>query len=153
MANCIDCNVKLNFLNRRADGRCSECSIARATADYEEKISKLESDLRAEKLALQLKDDAIDAILLTTETATNLNIIDRKKVIVAAVESALDAKIVEKHEELVRALKAEAHSVGGNAVVGVTFNVVETYAATIGVGELKRFKMVAFGTAVEVSCT
>lgn len=137
MANCNTCGAKLPFL-----GGCEKCAqIAWQKAKEEiENARVAETNLRNEAAS----------IMVTTETCLDSIVRSRKKVIVATIESALDAKIAEKHDELLHALKVQAHLVGANAVVGVTFNVVETYAASIGVGEFKKFKMMAFGTAVEI---
>ena len=48
-------------------------------------------------------------------------------------------------------MKLSAVLLGANAVVGISFKIVETYAARIGVGEIKTFKLIAFGTAVKLS--
>ena len=43
-----------------------------------------------------------------------------------------DVAMVKNKDALLSNLKSEAHTIGANAVVGVTFNMIETYSATLG---------------------
>ena len=150
MANCSDCGKKIPIFDGGRDGRCYACATIRYQAERTA-IEAQEAKDEAEKNWFESKrKNLVDAVIVTTETHTNLIISKRIKIIVATVESALDAKLVEKQDELVLGLKTECHAVGGNAVVGVTFNIIETYSASIGAGNFKKFKMVAYGTAVVV---
>lgn len=53
-------------------------------------------------------------------------------------------------DELMLSLRESAYNEGANAVVRINFNIIETYNTSIGVGEFKKFKMIAYGTAVVV---
>ncbi len=150
MAKCSKCDKKIGFLSS-SDGMCLDCASAAFSAG---KGARLEAErlaaLAQTTEAIQHREAGISAVIVTTETHTNLNITKRIKIIVATVESSFDAKLVEKQDELVFGLKTECYDAGGNAVVGVTFNSIETYSASIGAGNFKKFKMVAYGTAVVV---
>tara|TARA_R110000764_G_C10903762_1_gene371825 strand:- start:425 stop:781 length:357 start_codon:yes stop_codon:yes gene_type:complete len=100
------------------------------------------------KSALQPHHEAIEAIMLTTETAPNLNIKSRVGIIMADADCAFDVAMVKNKDALLSNLKSEAHTIGANAVVGVTFNMIETYSASIGIGKVNTFKLIAYGTAV-----
>ncbi len=146
MADCIECGKKIGFTNRGDFGRCSSCTAKH----WEQERIPEQARMDAKYAAEAARNIEIDAVTVTTETHTNLTVANRIKIIVAAVESSFDAKLVEKQDELVFGLKTECHAVGENAVVGVTFNIIETYSASIGAGNFKKFKMVAYGTAVVV---
>lgn len=148
MANCSDCGKKIPMFDGGRDGRCYACATIKYEAEHAPiKAQKVKEVAEINNQKAQ-KRAAIDSVIVTTETHTNLAISKRIKLIVSTVESSFDAKLVEKQDELVLGLKAECHAAGGNAVVGVTFNIVETYSASIGVGNFKKFKIVAYGTAV-----
>ena len=148
MANCSDCGKKIPMFDGGRDGRCYACAMIKYDAEMAP-VREREAKEEAEKNEFETqKRRLIDAVIVTTETHTNLAISKRIKIIVSTVESSFDAKLVEKQDELVLGLKTECHAAGGNAVVGVTFNIVETYSASIGAGNFKKFKIVAYGTAV-----
>lgn len=109
-------------------------------------------DIKSEEALVkeEARNTAIEAIVLTTETAPDLNITKRLKIIVSSKESSLDLKLATKQEELFYDLKEKCYALGGNAVVAVTMNVVEVFAGTFGVGEFKKFALIAYGTAVVV---
>tara|TARA_B110000211_G_scaffold131287_1_gene150801 strand:- start:195 stop:677 length:483 start_codon:yes stop_codon:yes gene_type:complete len=90
----------------------------------------------------------IKSIILTTETAPNLNIKSRVGIIMADADCSFTVKMVENNNALQSKLRSEAHSIGANAVVGITFNMIETYSATLGVSKVNTFKLIAYGTAV-----
>jgi uncharacterized protein YbjQ (UPF0145 family) len=90
----------------------------------------------------------VESIIITTETTTALPVKKRIRVIMEAIDCTLDVDISKAQTQLLNLLKGRAFDVGANAVVGLDINFVETYAANIGAGEFKRFKMVAYGTAV-----
>jgi len=136
MAECKDCGKKIGFMNT-IGGKCADCYYS---AEEEEKV--------VEKIALNVRIEAIEAILLTTETAPNLNIKSRVGIIMADADCAFDVAMVKNKDALLSKLKSEAHSIGANAVVGVTFNMIETYSASIGIGKVNTFKLIAYGTAV-----
>ena len=126
MAECKKCGRKLGFWEGKYFGACPDC------ADQT-------SNQRAEN------NEAIDSILLTTETAPNLNIKSRVGIIMADADCSFTIKMVENNNALQFKLRSEAYSIGANAVVGITFNMIETYSATLGVNT---FKLIAYGTAV-----
>jgi len=146
MADCLKCGKKIGFFNNGSDGQCSECVHSTMVAAREDGKGLYEEALLKE----EARNAEIEAILLTTETSPNLNITKRLKIVVSSKESSLDLKLATKQEELFFDLKEKCHALGGNAVVGVSMNIVETYAATFGVGEFKKFALIAYGTAVVV---
>ena len=116
----------------------------------DERRDAAESQLRRKEDAAEreLAQQELDAIILTTETAPNLNIKSRVGIIIADADCSLDAAMVENNNALQSKLRSEAHSIGANAVVGITFNMIETYSATLGVSKVNTFKLIAYGTAV-----
>ena len=144
MANCSSCGKKFGFFEDSIDHEgkffCPVC--------FEPK--KAEAELKAqhheERKTEKLLE--IDAIMLTTETAPNLNIKSRVGIIMADADCAFDVAMVKNKDALLSNLKSEAHTIGANAVVGVTFNMIETYSASIGIGKVNTFKLLAYGTAV-----
>lgn len=148
MAVCSSCGKKLPFF-----GGCGSCE----TIEFEKQRELADAERIAKRVAAEelreaevKKKKEIDSIIVTTETASNLNVLNRIKVIVVACESAFSPLLVEKHDDLLNALKAEAHALGANAVVGVSFSVVEVYTAATGLGAAKTFRMFAHGTAVSI---
>ena len=65
-------------------------------------------------------------------------------------DCAFDVAMVKNKDALLSNLKSEAHSIGANAVVGITFDMIETYSASIGIGKVNTFKLIAYGTAVVI---
>ena len=126
MAECKKCGRKLGFWEGKYFGACPDC------ADQT-------SNQRAEI------NEAIGSILLTTETAPNLDIKSRVGIIMADADCSFTVKMVENNNALQFKLRSEAYSIGANAVVGITFNMIETYSATLGVNT---FKLITYGTAV-----
>ena len=63
----------------------------------------------------------------------------------ADADCSFTIKMVENNNALQFKLRSEAYSIGANAVVGITFNMIETYSATLGVNT---FKLITYGTAV-----
>ena len=131
MAVCSICRKSKGILTPWHEDKCMECYTS-----------------GRRKSALQPHHEAIDAIMLTTETAPNLNIKSRVGIIMADADCAFDVAMVKNKDALLSNLKSEAHTIGANAVVGVTFNMIETYSASIGIGKVNTFKLLAYGTAV-----
>ena len=98
-----------------------------------------------EQQKIKKEQQEIKSIILTTETAPNLNIKSRVGIIMADADCSFTIKMVENNNALQFKLRSEAYSIGANAVVGITFNMIETYSATLGVNT---FKLIAYGTAV-----
>lgn len=156
MANCKNCGVKIGLLNRYG-GLCLDCGSQEHWAA---------EDVRQEEQRLSAQSSAaIEAILLTTETAPNLNITKRIEIVTAEVAYGMNIfkdlfagvrDIVGGRSEAVQStmrdarrtalyeLKKEAHSVGANAVVGVDLDYVELS------GSSNMVMLVASGTAVVI---
>lgn len=113
----------------------------------------------------QVYDRAVESVVLTTETAPNLNITKRIEIVTAEVAYGMNIfkdlfagvrDIVGGRSEAVQKtmrdarrtalyeLKKEAHSVGANAVVGVDLDYVELS------GSSNMVMLVASGTAVVI---
>ena len=154
MAECKECGAKIAFWNS-AEGKCADCFYS---ADAKEKIT--------ERAAINERLDAIEAIVLTTETAPNLNITKRIEIVTAECAFGMNIfkdlfagvrDIVGGRSEAVQKtmrdsrrtalyeLKKEAYEVGANAVVGVDLDYVEL----AGTGS-SMVMLVASGTAVVI---
>jgi uncharacterized protein YbjQ (UPF0145 family) len=165
MANCIDCGAKIGLLNRGELGRCDRCSAIyavtyRHTAESGHKLSEQEA---AEKELA--RERAINAVLVTTETAHDLRVLRRIEVvsaecafgmnifkdlfagvrdIVGGRSEAVQHTMREARKTALHELKREAYLVGANAVVGVDLDYVEL--STGG----SMVMLVASGTAVVI---
>ena len=144
MAECVECGTKISWLYALCD-RCHDANVANnSSAKPTDDPEQQRLDAAEQKLAQQ----ELDAIILTTETAPNLNIKSRVGIIMADADCSFTVKMVENNNALQSKLRSEAHSIGANAVVGITFNMIETYSATLGVSKVNTFKLIAYGTAV-----
>jgi uncharacterized protein YbjQ (UPF0145 family) len=149
MAKCRSCGVELALLNRSQHGYCKKC-------DHEGK---------GEGINNPVKSAVIEAILLTTETAPNLNITKRIEIVTAECAFGMNIfkdlfagvrNVVGGRSEAVQKtmrdsrrtalyeLKREAYEVGANAVVGVDLDYVELSSGGSMV------MLVASGTAVVI---
>ena len=108
------------------------------------------SERKKSEAQQELADQELEAIILTTETAPNLNIVNRVGIIMAEADCSVTVKMVENNHALQSKLRSEAYSIGANAVVGITFNMIENYSSTLGVSKVNTFKLMASGTAVVV---
>jgi uncharacterized protein YbjQ (UPF0145 family) len=165
MADCIDCGKKIGFLNRGEFDRCDRCSVIYSVR-YRDQIEteKRNANEQTLKDAARLTNE-IEAILLTTETAPNLNITKRIEIVTAEVAYGMNifkdlfagvrdivggrSEVVQKTMRDARRtalyeLKKEAHSVGANAVVGVDLDYVELSSGS------NMVMLVASGTAVVI---
>ena len=165
MAKCSKCDKKIGFLSS-SDGMCLDCASAAFSAG---KGARLEAErlaaLEQTTEAVQQKESAISSVMLTTETAPNLNIIKRIEIVTAEVAYGMNIfkdlfagvrDIVGGRSEAVQKtmrdarrtalyeLKKEAHSVGANAVVAVDLDYVELS------GSSNMVMLVASGTAVVI---
>ena len=68
----------------------------------------------------------------------------------AEADCSVTVKMVENNYALQSKLRSEAYSIGANAVVGIIFNMIENYSATLGVSKVNTFKLIVSGTAVVV---
>ena len=163
MASCTTCGTRLGFLEGNR-GMCLECYRKSLKAELSQDPNALD-DLKAENDQLRSE---IETIILTTETAPNLNIVKRIEIVTAECAYGMNIfkdlfsgvrDIVGGRSEAVQKtmrdarrtalyeLKKEAHAVGANAVVGVDLDYVELSAAGSMV------MLVASGTAVVIEET
>ena len=157
MAECIECDKSLDYRNTMPNGRCSVCHgkhlaarmspLANAGAMATNQTRDPKTSSFSQK---RQRQEAIEAILLTTETAPNLNVKSRVGIVMVDADCAFDVAMVKNKNALLSKLKSEANSIGANAVVGITFDMIETYSASIGIGKVNTFKLVAYGTAVVI---
>lgn len=159
MADCISCGKTIGFL-QGSNGYCSVC--------FNETINKSPEEiaaLRAKKVEEVVRDKIITAIMLTTETAPNLNITKRIEIVTAECafgmnifkdlfagvrdiiggrSEAVQKTMRDSRRTALYELKKEAYAVGANAVVGVDLDYVELSASGSMV------MLVASGTAVVI---
>jgi uncharacterized protein YbjQ (UPF0145 family) len=161
MANCIECGTSIGFLNKGYEGRCTPC----ASSFYEKEREKEIADSAKREQEQAKINSAIDAILLTTETAPNLKISKRIEIVTAEVaygmnifkdlfagvrdivggrSDAVQATMRDARRTALFELKKEAYSAGANAVVGVDLDYVELS------GSSNMVMLVASGTAVVI---
>jgi uncharacterized protein YbjQ (UPF0145 family) len=160
MAKCANCGVKIGYLS--GEYRCDECKSKIALKRVEDK--RIANEDRLEKQVVDgEKTKQIDAIMLTTETAPNLNITKRIEIVTAECafgmnifkdlfagvrdivggrSQAVQQTMRDSRKTALYELKREAHMVGANAVVGIDLDYVELSAAGSMV------MLVASGTAV-----
>ena len=156
MANCVICGKSKGFLTLWVGDKCFDCDASAANHNETEQAAQAAHETQE----LNLK---VAAIMLTTETAPNLNITKRIEIVTAecafgmnmfkdlfagvrnivggrsdaAQRTMRDSRKIALYE-----LKLEAHLVGANAVVGVDLDYVELASAGSMV------MLVASGTAV-----
>ena len=162
MAECISCGKPLGFFQGDENRRCRACvADDKWPEGHPRAVSP--SQERIEERALQAE---IEAIVLTTETAPNLNISKRIEIVTAEVafgmhifkdlfagirnvvggrSEAVQATMRDSRRTALYELKKEAHAVGANAVVGVDLDYVELS----GAGSM--VMLVASGTAVVIA--
>lgn len=162
MSECISCGGNLSFWQGDQHRRCKDCISADRWPEGHPHYS-IES--QREQQASREREESITKILLTTETAPNLPIIERIEIVTAECAFGMNIfkdlfagvrDIVGGRSEAVQKtmrdarrtalyeLKREAHAVGANAVVGVDLDYVELSAAGSMV------MLVASGTAVTI---
>ncbi|WP_223426611.1 YbjQ family protein [Tateyamaria pelophila] len=168
MANCARCKEKLGFLS--TGNYCDKCTAENAIKETEDaqnavelnRLKKEEQERRSKAEALE-RTNRINAILLTTETAPNLNITKRIEIVTAECafgmnifkdlfagvrdivggrSKAVQQTMRDARRTALYELKAEAHLVGANAVVGVDLDYVDLGSSGSMV------MLVASGTAV-----
>lgn len=168
MADCKICGKKLGFMEG-VDGMCSKCHLTSIRLHAHGSPEAVEQAVkeRAESMQAQNeRSEAIEAILLTTETAPNLNIVKRIEIVTAEVaygmhlfkdlfadvrdivggrSKAVQTTMREARRTALYELKREAYEVGANAVVGVDLDYVELSARSSMV------MLAASGTAVIIA--
>ena len=165
MSVCDDCGTKMGFVaHLNQAGICDDChknNKVKQAADEQRRIEIAKDS----KLAAQTKSEQIDKIMLTTETAPNLNIIKRIEIVTAECafgmnifkdlfagvrdivggrSKAVQDTMRDSRKTVLYELKKEAYEVGANAVVGVDLDYVELSNAGSMV------MLVASGTAVVI---
>jgi uncharacterized protein YbjQ (UPF0145 family) len=165
MVECISCGKEMNFSDRMNaksyNGNCRACT------DHGRKVAAGLDDNAIEAVgrAARQYDLKVASILLTTETAPNLNITKRIEIVTAECAFGMNIfkdlfagvrDIVGGRSEAVQKtmrdsrrtalyeLKKEAYEVGANAVVGVDLDYVELSSSGSMV------MLVASGTAVVI---
>ncbi len=78
VANCVECGKKFGFLEAGAGGLCGRCNLAAQG-------SLISAEASEQRMIVdeQTQQAAVNAILLTTETAPNLNITKRIEIVTA----------------------------------------------------------------------
>jgi uncharacterized protein YbjQ (UPF0145 family) len=164
MANCKNCERKIGiFESLDVSGRCQDCIIKDASKFTSVGASRIAQYQQEERDRATAEATAIDAILLTTETTSNLNITRRIEIITAECAFGMNIfkdlfagirDIVGGRSEAVQKtmrdarktalfeLKREAYLVGANAVVGVDLDYTEISANS------NMIMLVVSGTAV-----
>lgn len=164
MANCSKCGKKVGFLQGLdVSGRCQDCVIRDASALTGMGAQRLADRERDARRAKALQDEAIEAVLLTTETATDLRILRRVEIVTAECafgmnifkdlfaavrdvvggrSEAVQATLRDARKTVLLELKREAFRVGANAVVAVDLDYTELSSG----GNM--VLLVASGTAV-----
>ena len=153
MANCTGCGKKFGLLETGTGGLCSQCNYL-ATVPQENLVAMEE---------VAETNSAIEAVMLTTETASNLNITKRIEIVTAECafgmnifkdlfagvrdivggrSKAVQNTLRDSRRTALYELKKEAYEVGANAVVGVDLDYMEMSSAGSMV------LLVASGTAV-----
>ena len=157
MARCRECNKELSIVNRETDELCIMCAAKDLVASSR-KPAAAENKYE--------KNRNIEAVMLTTETAPNLNITKRIEIVTAECafgmnifkdlfsgvrdivggrSEAVQKTMRDSRKTALYELKKEAYEVGANAVVGVDLDYVEL----AGTGS-SMVMLVASGTAVRI---
>ena len=168
MKQCIDCGLELTIYNTMPQSRCPQCHrdssskpviMANGQPGQPETTAITAPTSRRERFT-------IDSVMLTTETAPNLNITKRIEIVTAECafgmnifkdlfagvrnivggrSEALQKTMRDSRRTALYELKKEAYEVGANAVVGVDLDYVEL----AGTGS-SMVMLVASGTAVVI---
>ena len=152
MAECTGCGKTIKGWQSTLGGTCSTCHS---------KIAKQVVKKDNEQL-----QEALEAIMLTTETAPNLNITKRIDIISAQAafeinnfkdmfvgfmnpvkgrSNELEKQLNELRVKSTQNLKAKAHEIGANAIVAVDLDL-----STVTIGGISMMMMMASGTAVVI---
>ena len=153
MVKCIKCYNKIGIFEDHANDLCFKCNKINTNSQNTEESQN---------------SKVIEAIMLTTETAPNLNITKRIEIVTAECafgmnmfndlfagvrnivggrSDAAQRTMRDSRKTALYELKLEAHLVGANAVVGVDLDYVELASAGSMV------MLVASGTAVIIEDT
>lgn len=161
MADCEGCGVKLKFFRDTVGDYCDDCYKEIWTAEKQSR----EQARQEEANAAEENKVRVASILLTTETAPNLNITKRIEIVTAECafgmnifkdlfagvrdivggrSEAVQKTMRDSRKTALYELKVEADLVGANAVVGVDLDYVELSSSGGMV------MLVASGTAVVI---
>lgn len=161
MTTCPECGRRFVRLSSGAEDICMQCHTDRAAAALRDKKEAALVEVNAEVARL---DNALDRIILTTETAHNLPVAARLDIVSAEVvigmhlfkdiataftdtfggrSKAMQDGLKVARRTALRELRAEALTLGADAVVGVDLD----YSEISGGGKSMLF-LVASGTAV-----
>tara|TARA_R110002049_G_scaffold73362_2_gene189739 strand:- start:5371 stop:5892 length:522 start_codon:yes stop_codon:yes gene_type:complete len=162
MANCIDCGNKLTILNKSTAERCYPC----AKIEFENRVPVPPVPLQGASSASAGHDTNIKKIIVTTETYSDLQVIERLGIVTAECaygmnvfkdifagirnivggrSKAIQQTMRDARETVLYELKQEAALLGADAVVAVDLNYVQ-----IGDGGWSMVMLVASGTAVKL---
>ena len=163
MAKCKGCGTELTIINKANDNHCIKCDVRLSMNTG----SSASPTTGAASAASSARIADIEAVMLTTESAPNLQVKKRLEVVTAEVAYGMNIfkdlfasvrDIVGGRSEAVQKtmrdarrtalyeLKKEAHSVGANAVIAVDLDYVELSG---GAGA-NMVMLVASGTAVVI---
>ena len=143
MAECKECGKSMGFADRYAKSMMEMLAdnALQTTWQIKRRLGGHQTKLR-----LQQKEAAINSIILTTETAPNLNITKRIEIVTAECafgmnifkdlfagvrdivggrSEAVQKTMRDSRKTVLYELKKEAYEVGANAVVGVDLDYVE----------------------------
>jgi uncharacterized protein YbjQ (UPF0145 family) len=169
MANCAGCGVKLTLLNKSTADHCYPCAKAKFDAARSEQEALLNPAKQEAKDEQQKRKAAIEAIMVTTETHTDLVIGKRLGIVTAECAYGMNAfkdlfasirnivggrsKAVQDtmraaRETVLYELKQEASLMGADAVIAVDLDYVQIGDAGWGM-----VMLVASGTAVQIDIT
>jgi len=162
---CVDCGKKQGLFESWYGERCVDCHLEwklENDTEFAEQAEEFEQRIADEE---QLKSE-IDKVLVTTETVTNFNISNRIDVITsqAAFEinnfkdivvgfmnpvkgraNEMEKQIDTLKDKAMYDLKAKAHQLNANGVVGVDLDI-----STVTIGQISMLMLVASGTAVVI---
>ena len=169
MADCSNCGKNMGLADRMNaksfGGKCRDCSNEERIMQQMVAAGIDPAEIEQKALEQYAFDAEIDAIILTTETAPNLQISERIEIITAEVaygmhifkdlfaevrdviggrSKAVQNTMRDARRTALYELKREAFEVGANAVVGVDLDYVELSSGKSMV------MLVASGTAVVV---
>lgn len=161
MANCSVCGAKIGLLTTFEGGLCNDCNQQRRKNHINLAEETWQQNIESAK-----KEGQINAIMLTTETAPNLNIVERLDIVTAQAafeinnfkdilvgfmnpvkgrSSELEKQLDILKERALYGLKEKAHDSSANAVVAIDIDI-----STVTVGQISMLMLVASGTAVVI---
>ena len=168
---CRSCGTAMGFLEGSSMGLCSSCQTIENRKAYEKHEAELKEATKVQTAEAETQQnkreqnkEAIQTVLLTTETAPNLNITKRISIITsqAAFEinnfkdafvglmnpvkgrsNEMEKQIDELKDRALYDLQRKAYEASANGVVAVDLDI-----STVTVGSISMLMLVASGTAV-----